>query len=115
MFFRRLKLFPKRGFLPAFFLNHNAHDEEGTQVLDTKKVGGWQGVVKAFTPEYDNIFYVFRVSIVGNRYSLFVSFFFYSEDGNLTPDLQAISSTTCYSGLLGGVYGSLAYSKKAYE
>ncbi|XP_025203043.1 RPII140-upstream gene protein [Melanaphis sacchari] len=88
MFFRRLKLSHTRCFLPAFFLNKNEYDIEGTEVLDVKKVGGWQGVVNAFSPD---------------------------EDGNPSPDVRAILSTVCYSSLLGGVYGSLSYSKRAYE
>lgn len=51
MFFRRLKLSHSRCFLPAFFLNKNDHDVEGTEVLETKKVRGWQGVVNAFSTE----------------------------------------------------------------
>nr|BAH71623.1 ACYPI004705 [Acyrthosiphon pisum] len=88
MFFRRLKLSHTRCFLPAFFLNKNEHDVDGTEVLDTKKVRGWQGVVNAFSTD---------------------------EDGNPSPDVRAIFSTVCYSSLMGGVYGSLSYSKRAYE
>jgi len=51
MFFRRLKLSPTRCFVPAVFLNKNEHDEKGTEILDNKKVGGWQGVVNAFSFE----------------------------------------------------------------
>lgn len=51
MFYRRVKLSHTRCFLPAFLFNRNEHDIEGTQVLDKKKVGGWQGVVKAFSHE----------------------------------------------------------------
>jgi len=51
MFFRRLKLSHTRCFLPAFFTNKNEHDTIGTEVLDGKKVGGWQGVVNAFSNE----------------------------------------------------------------
>ncbi|XP_015370551.1 PREDICTED: RPII140-upstream gene protein [Diuraphis noxia] len=88
MFFRRLKLSHTRCFLPAFFLNKNEHDVEGTGVLGLKKVGGWQGVVNAFSTD---------------------------EDGNPSPDVRAIFSTICYSSLMGGVYGSISYSKRAYE
>lgn len=49
--FRRLKLSHTRCFLPAFYLNRNVHDEEGTEILDKKNVGGWQGVVNAFSHE----------------------------------------------------------------
>lgn len=51
MLLRRLKLTHTRCFFPAFFFNHNPYDEEGTEVLDKKKVGGWQGVINAFSPE----------------------------------------------------------------
>ncbi|KAF0757688.1 RPII140-upstream gene protein [Aphis craccivora] len=88
MFLRRLKLSHTRCFLPAYFLNKNEHDVEGTEVLEVKKVGGWQGVLNTFSPD---------------------------EEGNPSPDVRAILSTICYSSLLGGVYGSLSYSKRAYE
>jgi len=39
----------------------------------------------------------------------------FSEDGNPSPDVRAIFSTICYSSLMGGVYGSISYSKRAYE
>lgn len=42
-------------------------------------------------------------------------FFYLSKDGNPSPDVRAITSTICYSALLGGLYGSLSYSKRAYE
>lgn len=51
MFFRRLKLSHTRCFLPAFFFNRNEYDEQGTEVLENKKVGGWQGVKNAFSFE----------------------------------------------------------------
>lgn len=38
----------------------------------------------------------------------------FSEDGNPSADVRGILSTICYSTLLGGVYGSLSYSKRAY-
>lgn len=49
--FRRLKLTHTKCFLPAFYLNRNIHDEEGIEILDKKNVGGWQGVVNAFSHE----------------------------------------------------------------
>lgn len=49
--FKRLKLHHVQCFLPASFLNRNANDEIGTEILDQNKVGGWQGVVNAFSPE----------------------------------------------------------------
>lgn len=51
MFFRRLKLSHTRCFLPAIYFNKNVHDEKGTEILEKKKVGGWQGVIDAFSPE----------------------------------------------------------------
>lgn len=51
MFFRHIKLTHSRCFLPAILFNRNEHDEKGTNVLETTKVGGWQGVVNAFSPE----------------------------------------------------------------
>lgn len=51
MLFRRLKLSHTRCFLPTIFLNKNEYDEQGTEVLKKKNVGGWQGVVNAFSPE----------------------------------------------------------------
>lgn len=51
MWSKRLKLSHTRCFLPAAFLNRNEHDVEGTEILNTKKVYGWQGVVNAFSPE----------------------------------------------------------------
>ncbi|VVC25167.1 Hypothetical protein CINCED_3A003215 [Cinara cedri] len=89
MFCTRLnRLSYTRCFLPALFVNKNEYDEEGTDVLDNKKVGGWQGVVNAFSPD---------------------------ENGNPSTDVRTISSTICYSALIGGVYGSISYSKRAYE
>jgi len=87
MLFKRLKPSHVRCFLPSFFLNKNEYDEQGTDVLNKKKVGGWQGVVNAFSPD---------------------------EDGDPSPDVRAILTTVCYSALMGGVYGSLSYSKRAY-
>jgi len=46
--------------------------------------------------------------------ALFDSSYNFSEDGNPSPDIRAISSTVCFSALIGGVYGSLSYSKRAY-
>jgi len=46
---------------------------------------------------------------------LFKFVFAFSEDGNPSADVRAIFSTICYSSLMGGVYGSLSYSKRAYE
>jgi len=40
---------------------------------------------------------------------------FFSEDGDPSPDVRAIMTTVCYSALMGGVYGSLSYSKRAYQ
>jgi len=51
MFCRHLKLSHTRCFLPAFFVNKNEHDEKGTEVVNQKNVGGWQGVVNAFSLE----------------------------------------------------------------
>lgn len=51
MFFRRLKLSHTRCFLPAIYFNKNIHDEIGTKDVKEKNVGGWQGVVNAFSPE----------------------------------------------------------------
>lgn len=51
MCFKLLKLSHIRCLLPAAFLNRNEHDIEGTEILNTKKVYGWQGVVNAFSPE----------------------------------------------------------------
>lgn len=42
-------------------------------------------------------------------------FYIFSEDGNPTPDVRAILSTITYSALMGGVYGSLSYSRRAYQ
>lgn len=41
--------------------------------------------------------------------------FIFSEDGNPSAETRAIISTVCYSALIGGVYGSLSYSKRAYD
>lgn len=52
MFCRRLnRLSYIRCFLPAIFVNKNVFDEQGTEVLENKRVRGWQGVVQAFSPE----------------------------------------------------------------
>lgn len=39
----------------------------------------------------------------------------FSEDGNPSPDVRNILNTIWYSSLMGGLYGSLSYSKRAYE
>jgi len=65
MFFRRLKLSHTRCFIPAYFLNKNEHDVEGTEILDTKKVGGWQGVVNAFSTEYDEMSNELKLTSIG--------------------------------------------------
>ncbi|XP_050430437.1 RPII140-upstream gene protein [Adelges cooleyi] len=77
-----------RCFLPAIFFDKNVHDVAGTGILNNKKVGGWQGVKNAFK---------------------------HDDDGNPSADIRAITSTICYSALLGGVYGSFSYSKRAYD
>lgn len=52
MFFRNLKLQKyTRCFLPSFFLNKNEFDEKGTEVIKKENVGGWQGVMNAFSFE----------------------------------------------------------------
>lgn len=51
MFLRRFKLSHTRCFLPSVLFNRNVNDEEGTEVLNNTTSGGWQGVVKAFSPE----------------------------------------------------------------
>lgn len=45
----------------------------------------------------------------------FIKFIFiFSKDGDPSPDVRAIVSTICFSALIGGVYGSISYSKRAY-
>lgn len=53
--------------------------------------------------------------LISFQSSLFSINFTFSEDGNPSADVRAITSTITYSGLLGGLYGSFLYSKRAYE
>ncbi|XP_050537361.1 RPII140-upstream gene protein [Daktulosphaira vitifoliae] len=86
--FRNVKLSYTRCFLPAILFKKNEYDVDGTEILNKTKVGGWQGVKDAFKND---------------------------EDGNPSADVISITSTITYSGLLGGLYGSFLYSKRAYE